>query len=259
MSEIERFNLKYTNCDDDPNYLIDAVLEPEANGEYVRYVDHERIVKELEAQRAWFEKQCGNLQEEVRSEASAVLSRSSLSDCIAAVEQMRRPASRSFLVRFLDHVEGSNCATWECQKCKGQWVSPGNLNCPHCHDNEAEPHVTEADVIYNRAVDDALTVLRSLSPSGAGERVAQTPYLAFITNEVTQMLQREHESYPDERKDSYEVLEDVLELLKPTCPVCCADRIAAGKAIAGELCPSCRVHKSHLAPRAATDAAGGGK
>jgi hypothetical protein len=36
---IERFNLKYDeNADGD---LLDAVLEPEPNGEYVRYSDHE--------------------------------------------------------------------------------------------------------------------------------------------------------------------------------------------------------------------------
>ncbi len=54
----------------------------------IEYV-HERIVKELEARAAWFRKQCGNLQDEVRSEATAVLSWPSLSDAIKEVEKMR--------------------------------------------------------------------------------------------------------------------------------------------------------------------------
>lgn len=77
----------------------------------------------------------------------------------AAAEELKRPPSKQFSVRFLDHIQGSNCAEWECGNCQQRFISAGNLDCPHCHSNEAGSHVTEADAIYNQAVDDTVAIL----------------------------------------------------------------------------------------------------
>lgn len=42
---------------------------------------------------------------------------------------------RKFAVKFIDHIQGTNSAEWECEKCGGKWASPANLLCPHCKDN----------------------------------------------------------------------------------------------------------------------------
>jgi hypothetical protein len=81
---------------------------------------------------------------------------------MATIEACAKMASRRFLVRFVDHVGGTNCATWECKKCQGQWVSPANQECPHCHANETIPALTDEDAAHNTALENASAALREL-------------------------------------------------------------------------------------------------
>lgn len=81
---------------------------------------------------------------------------------LATVSAEARAASRRFLVRFVDHVGGTNCATWECKKCQGQWVSPANQECPHCHANETIPALTDDDAVHNAALEEVSAALHEL-------------------------------------------------------------------------------------------------
>ncbi len=60
-------------------------------------------------------------------------------DEIVAELRCARPtveaAEIRYAVKFVDHIQGSNCAEWQCLKCGSKWVSPANLLCPACKDN----------------------------------------------------------------------------------------------------------------------------
>lgn len=85
---------------------------------------------------------------------------------VDVVKRLLKSPSRRFKVRFLNHIQGTNSAEWECRVCGTKWISPENRECPN-GDNEDVPKLTDEHVIYNQALHEIITELEALGPAVA--------------------------------------------------------------------------------------------
>lgn len=62
------------------------------------------------------------------------------SETYASLERLRAALAESKPspdVQFLDHIQGTNCAEWRCNKCGEQWACPSKQPCPKCDKPQA--------------------------------------------------------------------------------------------------------------------------